>query len=544
MRIYILLSLLVIVAAYAGFTYVDQGDFDVKKLEQQFGFVPIIINDEAELLPADDEEYLTEYHQMLLRRFDIDYRIFTKNNLEDINRYAWETFNDEQVGKESKKGRGLLLVIDPEKNTLRIEVSGNLESVYSDAFIAYLESRQMVPFFNLGRVAKGIFATSELIRVRAMQAQEGIEFDPSSVQISQGGGATTEAGINAGRDTTFTKNQPDVLAADTPEETHRRFMEAQTNRNGRWDLDIFTDASKEHMGDRVSSAAQMDNMVKTYSRCVIEHVTYNEDTTRAVLAYSLNNRGCDPFFFEKEEDNKWRLDLKTLGTALGHTFGNIWYLDYRRYEMSGVAKYNFGLRHFYFYRHKEEQFDHQGIPYYWDYGMDANHVVEGCRIVNFPNEDSFMARQGFLVGDVIEQWESRSFPHQYVFGKRMDRVRPGLDIYAKIVRNGEYLEKTFKAPPYPEKGKYRFGITYNCRGTMTPLVHYVEPGSIADRLGVKEGDEIASWQGKEGATREFIYNLFDELQAGDELTAKVYRDSELLYLSTVVGEKRKMAMVQ
>ncbi len=538
-----LLSLLAVVVSYAGYTYIDQGYIDVAQLKSQIGLAPRLIDDQADLLTAEEENYISEYQQMLLRRFDIDYRIITKNNLPDINQYAWQTFNSEEVGNQSQHGRGMLLVIDPGKDTLRIEVSGNLESTYTDAFIAYLENRQMVPFFNLGRVDEGIFATSELIRIRAIQAEEGIGFDPSSVQISLGGGASAEAGINAGRDTTFTKNKPDILAADTPEETHRRFIESFANRNGRRDLDIFTDETKQHMGDKIGSAAQMDNAFQTYSRCTIEHVTYNKANTRAVMVYSLSNRGCDPFLFEKGDDGKWRLDLKTLGTALGHSYGNIWYLDYRRYEMSGIKNYNFGFRHLNFLRPSGEQFEHQGVPYYRDYGMEANHVIEGTKITEFHGEDSFMAKQGFKVGDVIQQWESITYPHQYEVGRRMERVRPGLDIYTRVRRNDTYLEKIFKAPPRPAKGTLRFGVSYHSNGSRSCLVHYVEPGSLADRLGLKEGDFIASWQGKEDADQGFIHDLFDTLNAGDELTAKVYRNGNLINLATVVGEKRTMGKV-
>ncbi len=323
-RIFILAALLIIMAGYAGYTYINSGRIDIAKLKQQAGLAPRFIYDQAEMLPDSDEKYIIEYHNMLLRKFDIDYRVYTANGLTDIKEYAYTTFNDEKIGSRSSSGRGLLLVIDPAKNRLRIEVSANLESIYPDSFIAYLENRQMVPFFNLGRVPEGIFATSELIRTRALQAREGMEFDPASVQNSLGGGASANAGINTGRDTTFTKDKPNIPAADTVEETHRRFLQSFVERNGRWDLDIYTDEAKKHMSGMVSSAAQMDNTVKRYSRCIIEHIIYNKDKTLAVLTYALSNRGCDPFMYEKGADGKWRIDLKTVGTSLGHTFGNIW----------------------------------------------------------------------------------------------------------------------------------------------------------------------------------------------------------------------------
>jgi len=543
MRLVVLSALLIVVASYAAYGYIESSNLTLDELKQQVGLEPKLVDDRADLLPQADEEYITEYHRMLLRRFDIDYRILTDNNLPNINRFAWERFNDEKVGSESEQGRGLLLVIDPEQNQLRIEVSAGLESVYPDAFVAYLENRQMVPFFNRGRVADGIFATSELIRIRAMEAQEGLEFDPSSIRMSQGAGANATAGIDAGRDTTFTQGKPDVPAADTPEETYRRFFESLANRNGRWDLDIFTPATKQHMKGMISSAAQMDHGVKTYRNCMIEHATYNEERTLAVLAHSLSNRACDPFFLEKGEDGKWRLDLKTVGTALGHTFGNIWYIDYRRYALSGIERYEFGLRHLVFRRPKGEQFEHQGIPYYRSYGMQANYVDEGIRIVRLAS-DGFMARQGFRQGDLIVQWESELFPHQNYVSRRMSSVRPGLDIHTRVRRGDTYFSKTFKAPPHPPKGEYRFNVTFHSASSAVPQVHYIEPGGLADKLGLQPGDYIVGWQGNEKADGRFIQQTYRQLQPGDELTARVYRDGQVLDLSTQAGEKRKMGQVQ
>lgn len=544
MRLVVLSALLIAVTVYAGYTYLDRDYLDSEKLMQMTGLAPVLIDDGADLLPQDGREYIREYHQMLLQRFDIDYRIITANNLPDINSYAWEEFNGRKVGSDSLQGRGMLLVIDPARDQLRIEVSANLESVYPDAFVAYLENRQMVPFFNRGRVAEGIFATSELMRIRAIQAQQGMEFDPASIQTSIGGGASAEAGINAGRDTNFVDGKPDVLAGDSPEETLRRFFASMDQRNGRWDLDIFTPASRQHMKKRINSAAQMDNTVKQYRLCIVEHVTYNKANTRAVLAYRLSNRGCDPFFFEKGPDGKWRLDLKTLGTALGHTFGNIWYIDYRRYEMSGIARYEFGLRHFNFRRPGGEQFEHQGIPYYQKYGMYMSYITEGTVIRSFPVADGFMEQQGFKVGDVILQWESITYPHQASLSYRMEHVRPGLDIYTRVRRGDFYFEKTFKAPPYPRNGEYRFGITYHSPGTKLPQIHYVEPGELADKLGIQAGDIIASWQGKKEADMRYIWRVYKALEKGDRLSAQVYRGDELISLATTVGSKRKMGKVQ
>ncbi len=152
--------------------------------------------------------------------------------------------------------------------------------------------------------------------------------------------------------------------------------------------------------------------------------------------------------------------------------------------------------------------------------MHANYVTEGCVIKEIHGEDSFMAQQGFQVGDIIVQWETFRFPNHMA------------------------LARTFKAPPHPAAGMLRFGVTYNSPGPDMLIVHYVEPGATADKLGIKEGDMIASWQGEEKADGRFLYDLARKLQPGDRLTAKVYRDGKLLSLATTIGEKRKMGKVE
>ena len=67
-------------------------------------------------------------------------------------------------------GRGLLLVVDAEGERVRLEVARELEGVFVDSFVAFIEREQMAPFFAAGRVGDGIVAASELIVGRAEEA--------------------------------------------------------------------------------------------------------------------------------------------------------------------------------------------------------------------------------------------------------------------------------------------------------------------------------------------------------------------------------------
>ncbi len=509
-----------------------------------------IVEDSAQIFAEDEVNYIHEYHAMLLDRFDFDYRVVTVNGQQDINMYAAKLFKDLNIGERSQSSRGLLLLIDVENDQVRLEVSANLESVYTDSFMAYLEQRQMVPFFKVNRVADGIFATAEIIRIRALDAEKGEEFDLAKIMGSIGGGAKTKAKIGTGKETHFQQGD-DVLAADDPQVTLQRYINALANRNGRSDLDVFTAESRKFMAGMLSTPAQMDNAVKRLKGCEIEHLTYNQEETRAVLFHSLNQRQCDPFFFEKGEDGKWRLDLKTLGLGTNHTFGNIWYIHFGRYEESEIWRYNFGMQQVYFHRPSGEngRFDHQGIPYYYKYGVNLNHVGGDMKITKVV-KGGFMDRIGIQAGDQIVEWEGVKFLHTNQLAWRLDHVRPGLDIRMVIRRGDKRFSKVVQAPPYPKKGQLRFGFSFRSpspilqgRPVKLAMVHYVEPGQQGDKLGLQVGDLIAKWQDKQLPTMDDIHKIMKQTQPGTPLHVEIYRDNKKITLTSITEPLRKMGKV-
>ena len=511
------------------------------KNPEEMGF----IRDEARIFSEEEKTHISSYHQMMLDKYDIDYRVLTWKENTDIDVQAYKVFNDNDIGSQSQNHRGLLLVINTSNDEVRLEVSGSLESVFTDAFVGYIEKRQMVPFFRLGRVGDGVFATSELIRIRAEETRQGKAFDPTSLEGSFGAGARTDAKIDAGKETAFAEGKADVMAADTPEETLSRLFNAMRNRNARSDLDIYTPDSRTFMSDMVVSPAQMDNSAKRYDNCELDRVVYSQDGQRAVLLHKLKNRSCDPFTFDKGDDGKWRVNLKAIGNGLGHTYGNVWYLHYGSQKESGLHNYYFGFRDYYFRRPGGEQFDHQGFPYYRSWGLNINHVFEGSRVIEIHGEDSFAARVGLQEGDVILRWEGLEYPHSQVIGTRMAEVREELDVDIVFRRDEEIHHLLVNAPPRPEnKDKLRWGLTVRSDGPKMALVHYVTPGSQADKLGFKAGDFILRWNDAHTPSTSYAYKLMREAQPGDPVSIDVIRDSNKMTLEGSAQKRRQKAKVQ
>lgn len=152
------------------------------------------LEDPDHVLSTGQADYLKLHHRHLLEDHDIDYRVVISASGGNMEQRALALFSELGAGRKSDSGRGLLLLLDTQLDQVRVEVSQSLEGVYPDAFVAYLEHRQMVPFFRQNRVANGIAATTELIVTRAQEAARQQAFDPSALPAQSGGaGARTEA---------------------------------------------------------------------------------------------------------------------------------------------------------------------------------------------------------------------------------------------------------------------------------------------------------------------------------------------------------------
>lgn len=266
-------TVLLVVAALVGISWFGvSGAF----LERGGEVNSVKVDDRAELMLAEQSDWIGQYHKKLLEEFDVDYRVLTVSDIpEDINAFAFHAFQQDKVGSNSKSGRGLLLVIDSKGGSVRLETSAALEGVYTDAFVRYIEERQMVPFFRENRVADGVLATTELIFSRAMDAQNGQEFVPPMDSFSSGGGAKTAAQIGAGKDTTFLQQRTMSQGngrGESPAQVVDLYIRAMKERLGSPDLPIYSETTKRMMASWTVTPAQMDMVANTYAGCPVESV--------------------------------------------------------------------------------------------------------------------------------------------------------------------------------------------------------------------------------------------------------------------------------
>jgi uncharacterized protein len=196
--------------------------------------------------------------------------------------------------------------------------------VFTDAFAAYLEQRQMVPFFRENRVAEGILAATELIFARAEEATAGRAFEPATgPSFSIGGGASTAARIGAGADRTFAQAREKVTGQATPEAAVAAYLAAMAARNGRPDLAVYSEKSRRMLGSWTMTPAQMDNVVRTYRSCGGGEVRYGARGDLAVIRYAPAAHQCAPWFLRRE-GGRWTLDLAAAGQVIRFNHRNQW----------------------------------------------------------------------------------------------------------------------------------------------------------------------------------------------------------------------------
>lgn len=309
------------------------------------------VEDRAHLLSAMQRADIAQYHTALLDEHEIDYRVLTLDEGGDINLNAHRYFDAAEVGALSTSGRGLLLVIDTELDRVRLEVSTSLEGVYTDAFVAYVQNRQMVPFFQRSRVADGILATTELIVSRAQEAEAGRAFAPPMPAASMGGGATAVANIGAGAATApAARPMPDSPAIDmdaaAPLEVVELYLRAMAERDARPDLPIYSAETVLMLKGWVVTAAQMDGIARTYRSCTVDAVRVEGE--RAAVRYRVEQRTCAPYFLRRENGG-WRLDLTMMSSAIRFNHNNCW-------------RFQTPISHAYEFAFADWRFDRNGFP--------------------------------------------------------------------------------------------------------------------------------------------------------------------------------------
>jgi uncharacterized protein len=307
------------------------------------------VEDRVAVLEPAAHARVAAYHAAFRAAHDIDFRVLAIDAGPDLERAAHDYFAAAGVGSKSAGGRGLLLVVDTAGERVRLEVATSLEGVYTDAFVSYVQNRQMVPFFAAGRVADGILATTELIVARAQDAQRDQAFAPRMRPQSMGGGASAAAVIgvaNDAREQLEPQTQRVDVGGSDPLAVVATYHERMAKRDARADSALYSGDTLAMLRNWVVTPAQMDNVVRTYRGCSVDGVRVGGDA--AVVRYRVDQRQCAPYFLRREND-AWKLDLTLMSSAIRFNHENQW-----RFGLPIPEDYRFAFA--------DWQFDRTGFP--------------------------------------------------------------------------------------------------------------------------------------------------------------------------------------
>ena len=362
------------------------------------------------------------YNKRFLKDFDIDFRVATTNSLDDIDIFSNKLFQKLQKDTKSHSGKALLLVLNTKQDMVRLEVSMALESVYTDAFVSYIQRKGFVPYFRDNRIIDGIYMALELIRDRAFEAKEHKEFIEPMESRSIGAGAKTKAHINKKDKHAKAGKNVKSLKQDKPMDVLKRYISSLKSHNKNPNLDIYTDESKKFFINHTVTDINQNNEVKFLERCMGTKKTfYSADNNYAVLLNdTVEERTCSPYFFKKEH-GMWKLDIATMAQSLRFNASMQWHFDMKnRLKGDGI---------YYAFAFDELWFDKNGYPFKT---TKKERKEDGVRW-------GFQCNAWYNPGEDVKNYPDKYYKCwiDMVWAGSPAQVRLGLDVYDYVYAVGE-----------------------------------------------------------------------------------------------------------
>lgn len=314
------------------------------------------LEDPANFLSASEKERIEQFHAILLKEEDIHFKVvFLRDVADDIDQKAVTLFDQYKLGAKTRAARGVLFLVDAKAEKVRMEIGYDLEAVFPDGFVGYVEEKQMAPFFAAGKIGAGVEATVELFVARAMKAAEIGPF--AEDEIKKGGvGERFSGGAGAGIDVHIGSRFPEKVAVTNPDEfvaqpdphlTLEKYLLALFRHVKDPNLGIYTPDTRRFFSQWVVTAAQQDHEFRELSQRISEGFLVISGG-KAVIRFPLANRQSSPYFFRKDDEG-WMLDFVGMSRWIQFNHKNQWHFK--------------TLEHPYMFAFKDVLFDRHGFPH-------------------------------------------------------------------------------------------------------------------------------------------------------------------------------------
>jgi hypothetical protein len=292
------------------------------------------VRDGARLVSDESRARMERTLAAVLRDLDIEVVAASLPDLggRPIEEIAGNRFEAWQVGERTRANRGLLLLVAVREERVRLAVSYDLEPVFTDAFVAYVEREQLAPYFEAGRVGEGIEASVELLARRAYEGVRGAGYDPEragpgtvSGFRSGGAGAAEEVRLRGARKRAAPapadpELQAHFAAQPTPALAWERFLELNRRRVKQADLGIYDERARRLLGGVHTDAGQ-DHIARLYAGRSYE---VRAEADRAAIVFRDDpDHLLAPWFFRRGAAG-WQLDGGMFPDVIGYNHLNQW----------------------------------------------------------------------------------------------------------------------------------------------------------------------------------------------------------------------------
>ena len=272
-----------------------------------------------------DKSSLNDHLKTLYSLADIDMVVVTVPDLQgnDIDDVANKLLSNWKIGENTSGHKGILFILSVEEELVRFEIGYDLEWIYPDSFVGYIEREQMAPYFQSGRIQTGIAATLEMIIARANEEISANTYDPgenidnlSDDYYSGGAGATANVQVKAITIPDKADYPDDIkslfIPQQTPEDAFLLNIEKCRRHIRGYNFDLYTNETREISKDWAFTKAQMDNEVRDTRGKTFKVFTKGE---LAIIVFEPKFRNCPPFYLIKI-DRGWQLDIATMSRTI------------------------------------------------------------------------------------------------------------------------------------------------------------------------------------------------------------------------------------
>ncbi|MBW1802548.1 MAG: TPM domain-containing protein [Deltaproteobacteria bacterium] len=308
-RVFVFAFMMMLFSLYSGCSR-DQG-FDIEETVRARRSGKVLIFDHANIL-NDASEYCNRYLRSIRDDNHLEALIVTVPTIGDhwtIDGLANKLFENWQIGRDTN-GRGILFFLVNDEKQVRLEISAELEDVFTDGFTGYVEDLHLKAAFLGGRIGTGLMGLMEELEKRAQLKDDG---GYSQETISKLDMEFLSQGAGARRDLTRYKEEKVLSvgrqypAGATPEQAWKTMIQAWKNKVRDPNLGVYTRMTRLAYRDyRNLPDSHYEKEVSTYANKPYE-VIQNKD--HAVIFFG-NKKGWDnaPFLLCRTEEG-WQFDI-------------------------------------------------------------------------------------------------------------------------------------------------------------------------------------------------------------------------------------------